>query len=63
MVLIKIDVSALPIQQRIDYADELDRNVGIANADAENPLRINLYADFPERLILPPGVQVLSRHG
>lgn len=63
MVYFLLDASALSAQQRIDYIAELDRNVGIANADAENPLRINLYADFPERIILPPGVQVLSRHG
>lgn len=63
MVYFLLDASALSAQQRIDYTAELDRNVGIANADADNPLRINLYTDFPERLILPPGVLVLSRHG
>ena len=61
MVLIKIDVSALPIQQRIDYADELDRNLGVANLRTDNPLYIDLYTDHPDRLILPPGVKVLSR--
>lgn len=63
MVYFLLDASALSAQQRIDYTAELDRNVGIANANADNPLRIDLYTDFPERLILPPGVQVLVRHG
>lgn len=50
MVLIKIDVSALPIQQRIDYADELDRNLGVANLRTDNPLYIDLYTDHPDLL-------------
>lgn len=63
MVLIVIDVSALPMQQRIDYADELDRNLGVANLRTDDPRYIDLYADHPERLILPPGAKVFSRHG
>ena len=63
MVRIIIDASALSAQQRIDYTAELDRNMGIANPYSDNPLYIDLYTDHPEKLILPPGAKVVSRHG
>lgn len=63
MVRIIIDASALSAQQRIDYTAELDRNMGIANPYAGNPLYIDLYTDHPEQLILPPGAAIVSHHG
>lgn len=63
MVHIILDASCLSKQQRIDYAADLDRNLGIADLCQDNPLHISLYTDHPEQLFPLPGVTVLSRLG